>query len=102
MEERVNLHVEMDDGRKLELTGVTHVAIVDGHLHLQRVTTTTRTEPVSMFWGLYKSERQVVDEDRKTLGIIASGRWTHNLADGVLVPTPAAAPATTPKAKKAK
>ncbi len=99
MGERVNLHVEMDDGRKLELTGVTNISVVDGNLYLLKVTTTTRTEPVSLFCGFYKTERQVEESETTTLGIIGSGEWRTALVDGVVVDNPLYGPGKKKKAK---
>ena len=89
MEERVALIVEYEDGRTTRIIGATSTSLVKGALHLIRVVTTTRIVPVSILWGLHKSERKVVDTKNELLAVFAPGRWVSAVAEGLASPYPA-------------
>ena len=97
-QERDNLIVETHE-RVLELRGATNLSIIEGHLYLFRTIKKRRVEPVSYFWGFYKTERQVEESETTTVGIIGSGEWRTALVDGVVVDNPAAGPGRKKKAK---
>jgi hypothetical protein len=99
--EKLAVIIETHQG-SVKIVGATNSSLVEGALHLLRTTKTTRTEPVSFLWGLYKSERKVVDTKNEILATFASGSWISMVAEGALVDEPAAAPVKRGRRAKAK
>lgn len=82
--------VVTDEGDARTFTGTTNAVVTsEGVLHLMQQKESFRMEPVSILWGLYRTEHRVDESKVFTLAAFAHGRWNSFYVEGVLDVEPA-------------